>query len=192
MLNWRTALLVQGLLASAITAAAAADSLTGTGAAQSMSRYNVVWASPSKDATGVMPIGNGDIAAGVYVIEDGDLYLLLAKNDAYNSSGEIYKTGRVRVALAPNPFHRGKPFRQTLDLATGSIRVQADGVMLRHLGGCQSSALSRGNRRTGRSRSRPSRNSGLARTVPVTCGYIATARFCGTSRLATRASIRMT
>ena len=131
MLNWRTALLVQGLLASAITVGAAADSLTGTGPAQSMSRYNVVWTSPSKDVTGVMPIGNGNIAAGVYVIEDGDLYLLLAKNDAYNFSGEIYKTGRVRVALAPNPFQRGKPFRQTLDLATGSIRVQADGVMLR-------------------------------------------------------------
>jgi len=100
-------------------------------AALRMSRYNVVWGSPSKDATGVMPLGNGDIAAGVYVIEDGDLYLLLAKNDAYNSAGEIYKTGRVRVALDPNPFQRGKPFRQTLDLATGSIRIDADGVALR-------------------------------------------------------------
>ena len=43
-----------------------------------MSRYNVVWNSPSKDATGVMPVGNGSIAAGVYAIENGDLYLLLA------------------------------------------------------------------------------------------------------------------
>jgi len=30
-----------------------------------MARYNVVWASPSKDASGQMPLGNGDVAAGV-------------------------------------------------------------------------------------------------------------------------------
>lgn len=99
--------------------------------ASDMSRYNVVWNSPSKDASGVMPIGNGDIAAGVYAIENGDLYLLLAKNDAYTYQGDIYKTGRVRVSLEPNPFKPGKPFRQTLDLPTGSIRIEADGVTLR-------------------------------------------------------------
>jgi hypothetical protein len=99
--------------------------------AERMGRYNVVWDSPSKDASGVMPIGNGDIAAGVYAIENGDLYLLLAKNDAYNYLGDIFKTGRVKVTLTPNPFEKGKPFRQTLDLATGSIGIEADGVKLR-------------------------------------------------------------
>ena len=96
-----------------------------------ISRYNVVWETPSKDATGVMPIGNGDIAAGVYAIENGDLYLLLSKNDAYNYMGDIFKTGRVRISLNPNPFKPGKPFRQTLDLATGSIRIEADGMTIR-------------------------------------------------------------
>ena len=96
-----------------------------------MARYNVVWESPSKDATGQMPLGNGDIAAGVYAIENGDLYLLLAKNDAFTYNGDIFKTGRVRVALNPTPFIKGKPFRQTLDLATGSIRIEADNVRLR-------------------------------------------------------------
>ena len=96
-----------------------------------ISRYNVVWNAPSKDATGVMPIGNGDLAAGVYAIENGDLYLLLAKNDAYNYLGDIFKTGRVRISLTPNPFKSGKPFKQTLDLATGSIRIEADSVAIR-------------------------------------------------------------
>jgi hypothetical protein len=96
-----------------------------------MSRYNVVWTSPSKDATGVMPIGNGDIGAGVYAIENGDLFLLLSKNDAFNYMGDLYKTGRVRIALDPNPFGAGKPFRQTLDLPTGSVRIQADGTDIR-------------------------------------------------------------
>ena len=110
-----------------LLAGALASATAGT---HRMERYNVVWASASRDATGVMPLGNGDIAAGVYAIEGGDLYLLLAKNDAYNSAGDIYRTGRVRVSLAPNPFKPGKPFRQTLDLPTGSVRIEADGVML--------------------------------------------------------------
>jgi hypothetical protein len=100
-------------------------------AAERMSRYNVIWESPSKDATGVMPIGNGDIGAGVYAIENGDLYLLLSKNDAFNYLGDIFKTGRVKISLTPNPFEKGKPFRQTLDLVTGSILIEADGVKLR-------------------------------------------------------------
>ena len=123
--------LIAVLLAVPILTVSAAAPAAASGGVHRMSRYNVVWESPSKDATGVMPLGNGDIAAGVYVIEGGDLHLLLAKNDAYNSAGEIFKTGRVRVSLDPNPFQRGKPFRQTLDLVTGSIRIEADGVALR-------------------------------------------------------------
>ena len=100
-------------------------------AAPSMGRYNIVWESPSQDHTGQMPLGNGDIAAGVYAIENGDLYLLLSKNDAFTYNGDLFKTGRLRVSLAPNPFVSGKPFRQTLDLETGSIRIDADDVRLR-------------------------------------------------------------
>ncbi|HAV11886.1 MAG TPA: hypothetical protein DCX06_00105 [Opitutae bacterium] len=99
-------------------------------AGQNIARYDVIWDSPSKDASGQMPLGNGDIAAGVYVIENGDLYLLLSKNDAFTYSGDIFKTGRVRVSLDPNPFVEGKPFRQTMDLETGSVRIEADGVSL--------------------------------------------------------------
>jgi hypothetical protein len=89
--------------------------------------YNVVWESPSSDATGQMPLGNVDIAAGVYATEDGDLYLLLSKNDAYTRHGDIFKTGRIRISLTPNPFVKGKAFRQELDLETGSVQIEADG-----------------------------------------------------------------
>lgn len=98
---------------------------------ESIQRYNVVWDSPSKDPTGQMPLGNGDVAAGVYAIEADALYLLLAKNDAFTYSGDIFKTGRVKVSLTPNPFAKDKPFKQTLDLETGSILIEADGVKLR-------------------------------------------------------------
>ena len=93
--------------------------------------YNVVWDTPSRDASGAMPLGNGDLAASVYALEDGDLYLLLAKSDALTFCGDIFKTGRVKVSLSPNPFEKGKPFRQTLDLLTGSIRIEAGGVQVR-------------------------------------------------------------
>ncbi|MCP4378406.1 MAG: LamG domain-containing protein [bacterium] len=118
---WRTfgvVLVISLMLASCVTVG-------------SISRYNVVWESPSKDETGQMPLGNGDIAAGVCAIEDGDLYLLLAKNDAYNYNGDIFKTGRIRISLAPNPFAKGKKFRQSLDMETGSIRIDADGMSVR-------------------------------------------------------------
>jgi len=96
-----------------------------------IARYNVVWESPSKDRTGQMPLGNGDIAAGVYAIEGGDLYLLLSKNDAFTYNGDLFKTGRVRISLKPNPFVPGRSFRQTLDLETGSVGIEADGVRVR-------------------------------------------------------------
>ena len=74
--------------------------------------YTVIWNSASQDATGQMPLGNGDIAAGVYAIENGDLYLLLAKNDAFTYQGDLFKTGRVKISISPNPFVAGKSFLQ--------------------------------------------------------------------------------
>jgi hypothetical protein len=34
-----------------------------------LDQYNVVWDSPSRDASGSMPIGNGDLGANVWVEE---------------------------------------------------------------------------------------------------------------------------
>ena len=106
-------------------------SITAYPQLQKLKNYNVIWESPSKDATGQMPLGNGDIAAGVYAIEDGDLYLLLAKNDAFTYHGDIFKTGRVRISLNPNPFVKGKSFLQTMDMLTGSVQIDADGVKIK-------------------------------------------------------------
>jgi len=64
--------------------------LASSASGERIERYNVVWDSPSQDASGQMPLGNGDIAAGVYAIEDGDVYLLLAKNDALTYNGDIF------------------------------------------------------------------------------------------------------
>ena len=47
--------------------------LTGLAQTDPLDDYNVVWDSPSKDAAGSMPIGNGDICLNVWIEEGGDL-----------------------------------------------------------------------------------------------------------------------
>jgi len=93
--------------------------------------YTVIWNSPSQDESGQMPLGNGDIAAGVYAIENGSLYLLLAKNDAFTYQGDIFKTGRVKVSITPNPFEKGKSFYQKMDMEQGSVVMEADEIKIR-------------------------------------------------------------
>jgi alpha-L-fucosidase 2 len=86
---------------------------------------NVVWDSPSADSNGTMPIGNGDLAANVWVESNGDLLFYLSKSDAWSSEQELLKLGRVRVRL-DQPFVRaGGVFKQTLDLKTGTIWISA-------------------------------------------------------------------
>jgi len=92
-----------------------------------LSKYNIIWDSPSKDCTGVMPIGNGDIGAGIYAIEDDALYLLLSKDGAVNYEGELYKTGRVKITISPNPF-ANDGFTQTLDIEKGRINIKTKTV----------------------------------------------------------------
>lgn len=49
------------------------------GEGQPTDMYNVVWDSPSKDYNGSMPIGNGDLAANVWVEPTGDLIFIFPK-----------------------------------------------------------------------------------------------------------------
>ena len=88
-------------------------------------RYNVVWDSPSKDYSGSMPIGNGDVAANVWVEPNGDLIFYVAKSDAWSAAHELLKLGRIRVTMSPSLVVEDTRFRQELDLATGSIVVEA-------------------------------------------------------------------
>jgi len=88
-------------------------------------QYNVVWNSPSTDAAGSMPIGNGDIGLNVWVEREGDLLFYISKTDAWNENARLLKLGRVRIKLSPNPFRAGLLFRQTLHLRTGEITIRA-------------------------------------------------------------------
>lgn len=89
------------------------------------SRYNIVWNSPSKDAFGSMPLGNGDICLNAWIEQDGDLRFYISKTDAWDEYARLVKVGRVRVALNPNPFLKGNTYQQTLDLKNGEMIVKA-------------------------------------------------------------------
>ena len=86
---------------------------------------SVTWESPSKDSLGSMPLGNGDIGLNVWIEDGGDLLFYISKTDAFDGNHVLRKLGRVRVAITPNPFAAGLPFRQTLELHKARIAVQA-------------------------------------------------------------------
>ncbi len=87
--------------------------------------YNVLWSSPSRDASGSMPIGNGVVGLNVWVEASGDLLFYISRVDAWSECERLLKLGRVRVALSPNPFAEGRPFRQELELREGRIAITA-------------------------------------------------------------------
>jgi hypothetical protein len=86
------------------------------------SRYNVVWDAPSADCHGSMPLGNGDIGVNAWALADGTLHLLISKTDAWDDSARLVKVGEVVVRFDPAVF--AGPFKQELDLKTGSILIQ--------------------------------------------------------------------
>jgi alpha-L-fucosidase 2 len=86
---------------------------------------NVVWDSPSRNSSGSMPIGNGDIGMNAWVEENGDLLLLIGKTDAWDENNRMLKVGRVRLTLSPSPFVKGHNFRQELKLRDGMIEIES-------------------------------------------------------------------
>ena len=86
---------------------------------------NVVWTSPSHDATGSMPLGNGQVGINLWVEEDGDLRFYISRTDSLSEASRLLKVGGVRISLDPNPFKAGAPFRQELRLSDGVCEITA-------------------------------------------------------------------
>lgn len=98
-------------------------SVASVAAAGSVQEYNVVWTSPSKDAGGSMPLGNGDSGLNAWVEENGDLVFYVSKTDSWGDNGRLLKVGKVRVRCEPPLVTPGCAFRQELDLPTATLRV---------------------------------------------------------------------
>ena len=105
----------------------------GPTSAREVSRYDIVWDTPSADAHGSMPLGNGDISLNAWVEPTGDLLFYIGKTDSWGEHGRLLKVGKLRVTLdPPMPV---EPFQQRLELETGRMLVNAgagaDAVELR-------------------------------------------------------------
>lgn len=96
-----------------------------------VSSQDVVWDSPSTDAKGSMPLGNGDIGMNVWVEPSGDLVLLVSKTDSFDEFNRLLKIGRIRVRTTPVLFHPGMAFSQALRLADGAIRIKSGDTSIR-------------------------------------------------------------
>ncbi len=101
--------------------------------AQSLDDYNVVWTTPSKDASGSMPLGNGEVGLNAWVEENGDLVFYISRVDSWSECERLLKVGKIRVTLDPPLLgNTGEkvPFRQELRLREGAIAVTAGAASL--------------------------------------------------------------
>lgn len=89
-----------------------------------VSRYDVIWNTPSQTDHGSMPLGNGETAASVWATNDGRLHIYLSRTDSLNENDNNDKIAKIVLSLDPNPF-AGKGFCQQLHLNEGRISITA-------------------------------------------------------------------
>ena len=82
---------------------------------------NIVWTSQSKNSSGSMPCGGGDIGLNVWT-EKGDVLFYISKSGTFDENNGFLKLGRIRIRLTPNPFE-GNRFKQQLILHNGSVEI---------------------------------------------------------------------
>jgi hypothetical protein len=87
--------------------------------------YNVKWDSPSDNARGSMPLGNGDITLNAWAEKDGSILFYIGKSDSWAENGRLLKVGRIRVRISPNPFESN--YDQELKLQHGEVSITISG-----------------------------------------------------------------
>jgi hypothetical protein len=83
----------------------------------------VTWTSPSANALGSMPLGNGDLTLNAWCEANGDLLFYIGKSDSWEDNSRLAKLGKVRVKLNPPLAPSGSAFTQTLNPLRGEMTV---------------------------------------------------------------------
>lgn len=89
--------------------------------------YDLVFLTPSEDAAGSVPLGADGLGLNAWVEPNGDLVLLIARNDSFSEASRLLKIGRVRLRMDP-PLRTGAGFSSRLALREGAWIVRAEGV----------------------------------------------------------------
>ena len=96
-----------------------------------LAAQDVIWTRPSEDASGSMPIGNGEVVLNVWVeAKTGDVLFYIARTDAVSEISRYLKLGRVRLHMEPSPFAHATAFSQHLRLYDGTIEIKGGGTAL--------------------------------------------------------------
>lgn len=99
--------------------------IAGLGAQEpSALNYDVVWTTPSKDASESMPLGNGDVGVNAWITPDAKLSFYISKTDCWSDNGRLLKVGRMHITLDP-PLDPSDAFSQRLVLNDGIMLVSA-------------------------------------------------------------------
>ena len=91
---------------------------------------NVVFATPSADASGAVPLGNGSLGASVWLEPSGDLVFYLNHTDSFSEASRLLKIGKVRVHFEPSLLTQGAVFRQELKLRQGRLELNLGASVL--------------------------------------------------------------
>jgi hypothetical protein len=92
-------------------------------------KYTVIWSTPSQDAAGSMPLGNGATGINLWVEPSGDICFYISRTDTWGEFGQLYKVGKVRVRLfdaSAQPLLQGEAFRWELKLEDGAALVRTE------------------------------------------------------------------
>ncbi|MBM3978172.1 MAG: hypothetical protein FJ299_14445 [Planctomycetes bacterium] len=84
----------------------------------------LVWTSPGLDATGSVPLGNGQLGVNAWVEADGDLCLYLSRTDSWSEANRLLKVGKLRISADPPLLAAGAPFEQALRLSNGALEIR--------------------------------------------------------------------
>ena len=96
-----------------------------------LNSYDVIWRSPSMDAAGSMPIGNGQVVLNVWVEKStGDLLFYIGRTDSLSEISRYLKLGLVRIHLDGVSLQDDKEFVQHLNLQDGRIEILGTGFQL--------------------------------------------------------------
>jgi len=88
-------------------------------------RHDVIWTTPSQDALGSMPLGNGETGANAWITGDGRLQLFLSRTDAWDDAARLVKLGRLALEADLDLAAAARAgFEQRLHLATGEMTLR--------------------------------------------------------------------
>ena len=92
-----------------------------------LAAYNQVFNTMGSNSKDSMPLGNGTMAANVWVEDGGDLVIYLSRPDSYSEAARLLKIGRVRISAqyedGTNVFASGSAFPQKLVLEEATLYI---------------------------------------------------------------------